>query len=281
MSSFFKIRECDVISNVYTAFPNYVIVLSSAIGTGPLESIPFFVFNSTSVGLDRSFSNLQGRSVTGSYNLSGAVSFIKNSDLTNREKQSLTRLRNIYASSSFVKLENYISSSLFTQGLSVANQTINILNIPQILYGSQVKPGSFFLRTNTGQEYFDDGRGGVFSGTIHVGCMFYQHGIVYFGSKFTVGGLQNITASFSGTSQIPMNLYLCRVERGLLNFSNNTSFTSLVSGSNQISTKEPKTFITGIGLFDKDYKLVGVAKVSSPILNEESTGLLFRLKLVF
>src|SRR6185436_14233976 len=164
MSSFFKLRECDVISNMYTAFPNYVIEASSAIGTGPLQSRPFYVFNSTSVGLNRSFSNLQGRPATGSYNLSGAVSFIKNADLTSREKQSLTRLRNIYASSSFVKVSNYTSSSLFTQGVTIPNQTISILNIPQILYGTEVKPGSFFIRTNGGHEYFDDGSGGVFSG---------------------------------------------------------------------------------------------------------------------
>jgi hypothetical protein len=160
---------------------------------------------------------------------------------------------------------------------------MHIVNIPSILYGTEIKPGSFTLTTNLNHEYYDDVYGGVYSGSVLKGCMFYQHGIVYFGHDFDAAGLVNVTASFSGTNKIPLNIYLCRVPRGALNFTNNPSYTSYLSSANGnvISTKSPKTFITGIGLMDENYKLLGIAKVSSPVLNEESTGIVFKLKLNF
>lgn len=282
--SFFELRECDFIATVYTANPNYTVVLSQAVGTANplLVSDPFYVFNSTSVGIDRTFSDLNGNPVTGSYNLSGVISFVPNVEMSASEKRSINRLRDTYASASLIKFDNYESSSVFNPAFDATNQTFHIVNIPQVLYGTQLQPGSLFLQTNQGAEYTDDSYGGVFSGNLHVGCIFYNHGVVLFGSKFVVGGLANMTASFSGTMKMPMNMYLCRVPRGSLNFSQNPSYTSFVSGTNrnETSTSSPKTFVTGVGLYDEDFQLLGVAKVSSPILNEEDTGLLFRLKLV-
>lgn len=282
--SFFKLRECDVISSVYTAHPSYTFQMT-AFG-GVFVSDPIFVFNSTSVGMDRTLSDLDGNPVTGSYNLSGVVSFITSSNMSASEKVALTQLRNIYASSSFMKMDNYTSSSLFDDAVIPQSQTINILNVPQVLYGSAIKPGSFRLRTSgtfANITYTDDAFGGIFSGSVHVGCIFYQHGIVYFGSKYIAFSVLNMTASFSGTHRVPTNLYLCRAPRGLLNFSQNSSYTTFVtaSNSNEISTKQPKTMISGVGLYDEEYKLVGIAKLSSPILNEEDTSLLFRLRLSF
>jgi hypothetical protein len=93
----------------------------------------------------------------------------------------------------------------------------------------------------------------------------------------------SVTASFSGTNKIPVNMYICRAPSGELNYSNNPSYTTYVSGSdrNEITTKQPKTFVTGVGLYDKDYKLIGVAKLANPLLNEEDTSLLIKLKLHF
>ena len=269
--SFLKLRDCDIISTIYTTHPNYNFHLTSSEN---YVSDPIYVFNSTSVGLGRSFSDLRGNAVKQNYNLSGSVSYVSTTSVTTREKNSLDRLRNIYASSSFVKVDNYISSSL--------NGNISFVNIPQTLYDSRLKPGSILLSNEIGDFYTDDGYGGIFTGSLHVGCVFYQHGIIYLGPKYIEGNL-NFTASFSGSHNIPMNLYLCRVPRGLLNYSSNPSYTTFLtsSNSNEITTSKPKTFITSVGLYDEDHKLVGVAKVSSPILNEEETGLLFRCKIAF
>ncbi len=284
--SFFKLRDCDVISTIYTAHPSYTFETTEASG-GAFESELIFIFNSGNAGIDRTLSDLDGNPVTGAYDLSGVVTWLTSSALSGSEKISLNQLRNIYASASFVKIENYTSSSLFNVTASAEDQIIHMLNIPQVIYGSEIKPGSFTMQTlgaGVGAEYEDDAFGGIFTGSLHVGCIFYQHGIVYFGSKLTLGQFSTqVTASFSGTNRIPTNLYLCRVPRGELNFSENTSYTSLVTGSNtqEISTAQPKTLITGVALYDSEYKLVGLAKLAQPILNKETTGLLFRIKLSF
>ena len=284
--SFFKLRDCDVISTIYTAFPSYVFETTEAAG-GIFESELIFIFNSGNAGVDRTLSDIDGNPVTGAYDLSGVVSWLTSAVVSGSEKRSLTQLRNIYASASFLKIENYTSSSLFDDALAPEDQTIHMLNIPQVIYGSEIKPGSFTMQTlggGVGAEYVDDAFGGIFTGSLHVGCIFYQHGIVYFGSKLTLSQFSTqVTASFSGTHRVPTNLYLCRVPRGELNFSQNESYTSLVTGSNtqETSTAQPKTLITGVALYDSEYKLVGLAKLAQPILNEEDTGLLFRLKLSF
>lgn len=278
--SYFKLRECDVISSVFTTNPSYNY---TSIPSPSGSSDPVYVFNSSLPGASRTFTDVDGNVVTGSFLLSGAIEYYENAHVSGSEKVSLNRLRNIYASGAFLKAYNYTSSSIFDPATSVTGQTINVISIPQILYGSEIKPGSFTLTANDGDYYTDDSYGGIYSGSILVGCIFYQHGMVWLGSKYSTGHTLNDVA-FSGSHPIPTNLYLCRVPRGLLNFSNNSSYVSLVSGSTtsyEISTANPKTFITGIGLYDEDFKLLGVAKVSSPILNEEDTGILFRLKLSF
>jgi hypothetical protein len=274
--SFFTLKESDVINSKYVAYPSYTFNLG-------YTSETIYVLSSSEI-VNRAFSDIEGNAVTSSYNLGGVVSFLTNSAVTTREKRSLNQLKNIYSSSSFQNAENYTSSSIFNPSLSRDNQVFHFLNIPSVLYGSQIKPGSLTLSTSTNHQYRDDGKGGMFSGSLHVGCVMYQHGIALFGSKFNTTSLANVTASFSGTNKIPTNLYLCKVPRGTLNFSNNDSYTHLLSGTTngyEITTKNPKTLITGIALYDEEHKLVGVAKVSSPILNEEDTGLLFRLKLSF
>lgn len=274
--SFFRLQQSDIINSKYVAGPNYTFNLG-------FTSEQIFVLSS-SVITRRSFSDIDGNPVTSSYNLSGRVSFLTSAAVTSREKISLNILRNIYASSSFSKAENYTSSSIFNVALSKTSQTFHVLNIPSVLYGSQIKPGSLFLSTSTNHKYLDDGYGGLFSGNLHVGCIFYNHGIALIGSKFNVSSLTSVTASFSGTNPTPVNVYLCRAPRGTLNFSNNPSYLTLKSGSQDlytITTKNPKVFITGIGLYDEHHKLVGIAKVSSPILKEEDVGILFRLKLSF
>ena len=275
--SFKKFNEEDLISTVYTAHPNYRLTLA-----GPLDSVLnseyFYVFNSSSIGRSRVFTNLEGISVTGSYNLSGAISYIPNTELSTPERKSLDIMKNIYASSSFIKTENYTSSSIF-------HPTINInsyINIPQVLYGSEIKPGSLFIQASN-YEYNDDAHGGVYSGSLHVGCVFYQHGIVLLGRSFATLALSSFVVSFSGTMKMPMNIYLCQIKSGEYNFTENSSYTNYLtsSGKYEITTKQPSTFITGINLYDEDFKLLGVAKISTPILNEESTNILFKLKLTF
>ncbi len=274
--AFFELKDSDVIKTVVKAYPGYSYNLTNH------RSQPIYLNISSSQGTARYFSNTEGKPVTGSFNLSGTVAFLTSSVLTAQEKVSINRLRQIYAAHSLIKFENYTSSSIFNPALSAQDQTFHIVNIPSILYGSEIKPGSFSFKIGT-HEYQDDLFGGIFTGSIHVGCVFYEQGIALFGSKINAMVSQAVTASFSGTSKIPTTMYLCKAPRGMLNFSNNSSYTTFNSSSNtqEIGTKQPKTFITSVGLYDEEYKLIAVAKISNPVLKEEETALLFKLKLAF
>src|SRR5690606_3453967 len=100
-----------------------------------------------------------------------------------------------------------------------------------------------------------------------------------FDSDFGAGKF--FSASFAGINNIPTTMFLCKAPKGLLNFSTNPSYTHTVNGKTEITTKYPKTYITTVGVYDEDRKLLGVAKVSSPVLNEEDASILFKLKLVY
>jgi hypothetical protein len=67
----------------------------------------------------------------------------------------------------------------------------------------------------------------------------------------------------------------------MLNYSNNPSYSILSGTKREITTSYPKVFVTGIGLYDENFELVGVAKVANPIQVEEKEGPEFRLKLNF
>lgn len=274
--SFFELKQSDVITAVFTAHPSYNFKLTNFV------SDPIFLELSSTVGRARYFSDTDGMPVTSSFNLTGAVTFITSSALSSLEKVSANRLRNLYADNTFAKIDNFTSSSIFNSALPASSQTFHIVNIPQILYGTEIKPGSFSLKIGS-HEYRDDSYGGIYTGSIHVGCLFSHHGIALFGSKINASFSTAITASFSGTNPIPTTMYLCKVPRGMLNFSNNPTYTTLISGTNEyeITTSQPKTFITSVGLYDEDRKLIAVAKISNPVLNEEETAMLFKLKLSY
>ena len=282
--SFLELKPSDVISTVYTVYPNYTFTIFSA--AVDWHSGPIYLFNpSSSVGQSRTHFDEHGYLVTGSYQLTGTVQYVR--FINNFHKFGITRLKSIYASSSFLKPQNYSSSSIFSAS-SILSESMAMINIPSLVYGTEIKPGSFTLSvTSPGviHNYSDDSYGGIYTGSVLIGCIFYQHGIAAFGHDFTSmeSTAFKMTVDFSGTQKIPMNVYLCRAPKGLLNSSNNPSFVSYMTSSNssEISTTNPKTFIVGIGLYDENYKLVGIAKTSSPILNEEQNSILYRLKLNF
>ena len=44
---------------------------------------------------------------------------------------------------------------------------------------------------------------------------------------------------------------------------------------------EPQTYISKVGIFDKDKNLIGIAKVATPVKKTEERDLTFKLKLDF
>ena len=114
--------------------------------------------------------------------------------------------------------------------------------------------------------------------------------------------------SFQGTNHIPVLTMLAHAPKGQINFSSNptyvdynnriTSFQPKVTSNqyvepNEIPIKntvaspyadptgsfEKQTFISKIGIYDKDKNLIGVAKVASPVKKTEDREFTFKLKL--
>ena len=114
---------------------------------------------------------------------------------------------------------------------------------------------------------------------------------------------------FKGTQYTPVVTMLAHAARGALNYSSNPTFVdqsvstafTFQSGSsgygesanqtikNTIKTPytsptgtyEPQTYISKIGIFDKDKNLIGIAKVATPVKKTEERELTFKLKLDF
>jgi len=77
--------------------------------------------------------------------------------------------------------------------------------------------------------------------------------------------------------------YFCRVPNKQFNFSSNPTFTSGSNGDFTVKTfeKNPKTFITQIGLYNGSNELLAVAKLSKPLQKSYSKEAIIKVKLDF
>lgn len=116
--------------------------------------------------------------------------------------------------------------------------------------------------------------------------------------------LAEFIPEYSTKDQVATSLTFATAEKNLLNHSNNSTY--LESGSYFVSTSsyrfvennkiaikntvpspfvsgsanfEKQTFITRIGLFDKDKKLIGVASLANPVRKTENREFLFKIKI--
>jgi len=85
------------------------------------------------------------------------------------------------------------------------------------------------------------------------------------------------------SEKITSSHYFVRVKNNEFNFSNNTSYVTGSTGDiKELSfKKDPVAYITTIGLYNDDFQLLAVAKVSKPILKTFSRESLIRVKLDF
>jgi len=77
--------------------------------------------------------------------------------------------------------------------------------------------------------------------------------------------------------------YFCRAGNKEFNFSNNPTFFTASDGTFTQATffKDPKTYITTVGLFNGSNELLAVAKLSQPVLKSYSREALIKVKLDF
>jgi hypothetical protein len=103
----------------------------------------------------------------------------------------------------------------------------------------------------------------------------------------SISGAAAISAAngFTARNQetIKSQIVFVRAFNGDFNFSNNPTF---VTGSNNTLAQptmkgNPQVYITSIGLYDKNYNLVAVAKLSKPLLKSFDRELLVKVKIDF
>ena len=191
---------------------------------------------------------------------------------------------------------NYLPNTLLSDRFfpTGSNEIVGVISIPSNLYGEYVKPGSFTLSNGT-QDLFDDGEGNVLSGSLKVGDIIYEHGMIiltndgipgqdgygyitYGNGSYGVGDIpfiegfintDNITCSFQSTTTILETQYKCTLRENEFNFSTNPSLISGSSNSGILYDFATGSFFTPyattVGLYDNAYNLLAVAKLAQPL----------------
>lgn len=95
----------------------------------------------------------------------------------------------------------------------------------------------------------------------------------------------NISYGFAARNEerVQSTYYFVRAKNGEYNFSNNPSYVTGSNGafSQPTFANNPKTYITTVGLYNSNQELLGVAKLSQPILKSFSNEVLVKVKLDF
>lgn len=194
-----------------------------------------------------------------------------------------------------------------------------VVHIPSMFYGRQIATGSVqmvcnaFMNKGIQRVLNDDGRGRLYvSGSMtktisgedfaglkwnKVGNVFYNEGLIVITdpSMLDFGDINQdpstsfpdtLQVSFSGLERITTKVFQCRIGAGEANGSNNPTFSSLnMDPKNQFYNKfvikksPPVTWISAVGIYNEDHKLVAVAKLASPIRKREKDKILIRLRM--
>ena len=115
----------------------------------------------------------------------------------------------------------------------IFNGKAKILAIPQSIFGEEIKKGSLSLTDSvTSQTFIENGSGSLMSGSLIVGDVFYDHGLVVYthtaSLDTTLTG--NWQINFKSTETIYENEYLLIVNEDEFNISQNPSAVVKVGG---------------------------------------------------
>jgi hypothetical protein len=196
-----------------------------------------------------------------------------------------------------------------------------IVHVPSMFYGRQIATGSVYMVCNAYMNkgiqrvVQDDGHGRLYvSGSMtrqvsgenftglrwnKVGNVFYNEGLIVITdpSFFDFGAIgrdaslafpDTLQIAFSGQEKLTTKVFQCRIGAGKANGSNNPTFSSLnmdpksqFYNKHMVKNSPPTTWISAVGIYNEDHKLVAVAKLASPIRKREKDKLLIRLRMDF
>jgi hypothetical protein len=207
---------------------------------------------------------------------------------------------------SFITTNNRINDQL---------DHFRVVHIPSLFYGRQIATGSVLLTCraydNQGivRVLRDDGRGALYvSGSLtrnigredytgvkwnKVGNVFYSEGLIVITdpSLWDFGERQNtdnpdtsLQVEFKGLQRITSKVIMCRLGAAEFNASLNPTFSNVDVGDPGDATDDRyvpsgnTTYVTAVGLYNEERKLVAVAKLAQPIRKREKDRITIRLK---
>lgn len=102
-------------------------------------------------------------------------------------------------------------------------------------------------------------------------------------ANFTDGSGDALALAARNSEQVKSTHYFVRVKNGEYNFSNNPTFVTGSNGDINQATfiKDPKTYITTVGLYNDRQEMLAVAKLSKPLLKSFTREALIKVKLDF
>jgi hypothetical protein len=102
-------------------------------------------------------------------------------------------------------------------------------------------------------------------------------------ANFTDGSGDALALAARNSEQVKSTHYFVRIKNGEYNFSNNPTFVTGSNGDINQATfiKDPKTYITTVGLYNDRQEMLAVAKLSKPLLKSFTREALVKVKLDF
>lgn len=124
-----------------------------------------------------------------------------------------------------------------------------------------------------------------FDNNTTVGYLLPEHGLGFINNSDMIDGYKwwNVSGSklffnsFDGHNEIPVSTYLCHADRGELNLSNNPTYYKSGSQGEQYHSGTHTTYITKVGLYNKERRLVAVASLAQPIRHKPNEKVMFKL----
>lgn len=297
--SFYLFKDEDIFTTFVVAHPSYTVELNGDQVTGSIFLEREFLNDELLTRRIFGFSEAQGGFVTGSHPLTASIDIV-DAEQGATNKQLYESILNLYDYYSLI-------DSDYTSDFTGSTTTrFRVITIPEIYYDREVLSGSLTASdldaAGDARTLFDNGRGGIYSGSLTgtlVGNAFYSEGLIVLKG----GGLnEDVTndfgevsptnfkwkVQFKGKHTIPVKIFRCRAPAGQLNASTNPTFYTIPTGRTDIRKNEREivlsesfTYVTTIGLFNKNYELVGLAKLAQPVKKDEGQDILFRVRLDF
>lgn len=293
--TFFKFAPEDIIDTKIITYPQTRTFLAGDQMTGSVYLEKKYIDSNLLNRRYQGFSEKLGGFIDKAGPFSSSIDFVQ-AVLSGTNNQLYNTIIQLYDYYSLVNA-NYTASF---NGSTATN--LRVITIPEIYYDREIASGSFSASDRSGSNgryLFDDGRGGIYSGSVTgslVGNIFYAEGLVVlkapnlndFALSSSQTGNLKWNINFKGTHKIPVKIFRCRAPAGELNCSTNPTYftvnnnlSSSVRGERTSIMPDNTTYITKVGLYDAEYKLVAVVSLAHPIRKNENQDILIRAKYDF